>query len=115
MYFKIFFTLLAHSFPFSLCFVCYPGFCDYHLPSEQYPPGYDFDPEGPNFPITGLRFVGLMSMIDPPRAAVPDAVGKCRSAGIKVGNFGNVLHNLVLLLRNSRAFCQNEMNVVGVF
>merc|ERR1711936_172768 len=32
----------------------------------------------------GLRFVGLMSMIDPPRAAVPDAVLKCRSAGIKV-------------------------------
>ena len=25
-----------------------------------------------------------MSMIDPPRAAVPDAVSKCRSAGIKV-------------------------------
>uniref|UniRef100_A0A1I7XM83 Sodium/potassium-transporting ATPase subunit alpha-3 n=1 Tax=Heterorhabditis bacteriophora TaxID=37862 RepID=A0A1I7XM83_HETBA len=25
-----------------------------------------------------------MSMIDPPRAAVPDAVAKCRSAGIKV-------------------------------
>merc|ERR1712168_1351055 len=31
-----------------------------------------------------LTFVGLMSMIDPPRAAVPDAVAKCRSAGIKV-------------------------------
>ena len=28
--------------------------------------------------------LGLMSMIDPPRAAVPDAVSKCRSAGIKV-------------------------------
>src|SRR5271165_5099194 len=25
-----------------------------------------------------------MSMIDPPHAAVPDAVAKCRSAGIKV-------------------------------
>merc|ERR1712200_367596 len=34
--------------------------------------------------LGGLRFVGLMSMIDPPRAAVPDAVSKCRSAGIKV-------------------------------
>ena len=34
--------------------------------------------------FSGLRFVGLMSLIDPPRAAVPDAVTKCRSAGIKV-------------------------------
>ena len=31
-----------------------------------------------------MCFVGLMSMIDPPRAAVPDAVSKCRCAGIKV-------------------------------
>lgn len=37
-----------------------------------------------NFPIEQLCFLGLISMIDPPRAAVPDAVGKCRSAGIKV-------------------------------
>ena len=63
---------------------CVSGFCDYFLPIDQFPPGYEFDPDGPNFPLTGLRFVGLMSMIDPPRAAVPDAVGKCRSAGIKV-------------------------------
>ncbi|XP_033758768.1 sodium/potassium-transporting ATPase subunit alpha-like isoform X1 [Pecten maximus] len=60
------------------------GFCDYFLPADQYQPGYPFDSEEENFPLTGLRFVGLMSMIDPPRAAVPDAVGKCRSAGIKV-------------------------------
>merc|ERR1711953_752944 len=37
-----------------------------------------------NFPTENLTFVGLMAMIDPPRAAVPDAVAKCRSAGIKV-------------------------------
>merc|ERR1711953_916319 len=43
-----------------------------------------FDADDVNFPLEGLRFVGLMSMIDPPRAAVPDAVTKCRSAGIKV-------------------------------
>lgn len=60
------------------------GFCDYVLPSEQYPPGYPFDSDEQNFPLDGLRFLGLVSMIDPPRAAVPDAVAKCRSAGIKV-------------------------------
>merc|ERR1711874_203979 len=60
------------------------GFCDFMLPKDKYPTGYPFDPDEENFPLTGLRFVGLMSMIDPPRAAVPDAVLKCRSAGIKV-------------------------------
>merc|ERR1711884_513751 len=60
------------------------GFCDYMLPADKYPNGYPFDADGVNFPLEGLRFVGLMSMIDPPRAAVPDAVTKCRSAGIKV-------------------------------
>jgi sodium/potassium-transporting ATPase subunit alpha len=60
------------------------GFCDYLLPQDQFPPGFTFDAETENFPLEGLRFVGLMAMIDPPRAAVPDAVAKCRSAGIKV-------------------------------
>jgi len=60
------------------------GFCDFMLPVDKYPKGYPFDPDEENFPLEGLRFVGLMSMIDPPRAAVPDAVAKCRSAGIKV-------------------------------
>merc|ERR1712002_425577 len=68
------------------------GFCDYMLPADRYPKGTPFDPDDVNFPLGDknkahpdqFRFVGLMSMIDPPRAAVPDAVSKCRSAGIKV-------------------------------
>ncbi|XP_031600028.1 sodium/potassium-transporting ATPase subunit alpha-3b isoform X1 [Oreochromis aureus] len=60
------------------------GFCHLLLPEDQYPKGFAFDTDDVNFQTDNLCFVGLMSMIDPPRAAVPDAVGKCRSAGIKV-------------------------------
>lgn len=61
------------------------GFCQCLLPLEEFPEGFEFvTDEPPNFPLENLCFVGLMSMIDPPRAAVPDAVSKCRSAGIKV-------------------------------
>uniref|UniRef100_A0A8V5GHJ8 Cation-transporting P-type ATPase N-terminal domain-containing protein n=1 Tax=Melopsittacus undulatus TaxID=13146 RepID=A0A8V5GHJ8_MELUD len=60
------------------------GFCHFYLPEDQYPKGFAFDCDDVNFATDNLCFVGLMSMIDPPRAAVPDAVGKCRSAGIKV-------------------------------
>ncbi|OXB68905.1 hypothetical protein ASZ78_005342 [Callipepla squamata] len=60
------------------------GFCHLALPDDQFPEGFQFDTDEVNFPVEKLCFVGLMSMIDPPRAAVPDAVGKCRSAGIKV-------------------------------
>uniref|UniRef100_A0AAY4AHD2 Sodium/potassium-transporting ATPase subunit alpha n=1 Tax=Denticeps clupeoides TaxID=299321 RepID=A0AAY4AHD2_9TELE len=60
------------------------GFCHVLLPEDQCPKGFAFDTDDVNFQTDNLCFVGLMSMIDPPRAAVPDAVGKCRSAGIKV-------------------------------
>ncbi|CDQ98038.1 unnamed protein product [Oncorhynchus mykiss] len=60
------------------------GFCHLLMPEDQYPKGFAFDCDDVNFTTESLCFVGLMSMIDPPRAAVPDAVGKCRSAGIKV-------------------------------
>ncbi|XP_077115952.1 potassium-transporting ATPase alpha chain 2-like [Ranitomeya variabilis] len=60
------------------------GFCHLMLPASIYGPGYPFDAESGNFPLDKLCFVGLISMIDPPRATVPDAVMKCRSSGIKV-------------------------------
>lgn len=60
------------------------GFCHEYLDETAFPHGFEFDTEEVNFPLENLTFIGLMAMIDPPRAAVPDAVGKCRSAGIKV-------------------------------
>ena len=60
------------------------GFADLELNAEEFPKGFQFDADNPNFPLDNLNFLGFMSMIDPPRAAVPDAVAKCRDAGIKV-------------------------------
>jgi sodium/potassium-transporting ATPase subunit alpha len=77
------------------------GFCDLRLSKNEYSYGYSFDADEVNFPTTNLRFLGLMSMIDPPRAAVSDtsvsrnfssynlhsrfhSIMKCHSAGIKV-------------------------------
>ncbi|XP_072467750.1 potassium-transporting ATPase alpha chain 2 [Notamacropus eugenii] len=60
------------------------GFCHLYLPEDEFPDTYPFDVEAMNFPTSNLCFVGLLSLIDPPRSTVPDAVAKCRSAGIKV-------------------------------
>ena len=60
------------------------GFAQCFLDEVACPKGFAFDTDEINFQTENLTFVGLMSMIDPPRAAVPDAVAKCRSAGIKV-------------------------------
>ncbi len=62
----------------------FKGLCDKFLPKDLYPYDFPFDADTDNFPTNGLRFVGIISMIDPPRPAVPDAVSKCRNAGIKV-------------------------------
>lgn len=50
------------------------------------PHGFEFntDEGSYNFPVTGLRFAGVMSMEDPPRLEVPAAVKSCHEAGIKV-------------------------------
>lgn len=60
------------------------GFCDKHI--KDYAVDYAFDAgsdpgmSDANFPMTGLRFVGFISLIDPPRPNVPAAVNKCRQA-----------------------------------
>mmetsp|Transcript_10671 Transcript_10671/g.18846 ORF Transcript_10671/g.18846 Transcript_10671/m.18846 type:complete len:1330 (+) Transcript_10671:129-4118(+) len=89
------------------------GFAELELDVNQYPCDYKFndgqdeDKSTPNFPLgefameaereknppklpvhdasmQGLIFIGLMALIDPPRPAVPGAVEKCKTAGIKV-------------------------------
>jgi sodium/potassium-transporting ATPase subunit alpha len=56
------------------------------LDRKDFPPGYVFDADitPPNFPLTGLTLVGMMSLIDPPRMSVKPAIAQCNAAGIKV-------------------------------
>lgn len=57
-----------------------------YLPYAEFPSNFSYlaaDNEV-NFPVDELCFVGLISLIDPPRLNVPGAVLKCQAAGIKV-------------------------------
>ncbi|XP_012535956.1 sodium/potassium-transporting ATPase subunit alpha [Monomorium pharaonis] len=60
------------------------GFADLELSTEDFPMDYHFEADPPNFPLENLRLIGLVAMMDPPRPTVPDAVYKCRCAGIKI-------------------------------
>jgi len=60
------------------------GFAYVWLPLETYGKNYKFSTKDTNFPMEDLVFIGLMSLEDPPRPNVPNAVLKCQSAGIKV-------------------------------
>jgi sodium/potassium-transporting ATPase subunit alpha len=58
--------------------------CDWRLPPQKFPPGFQFNAENINFPLSGFRLIGIMSLMDPPRANVPDSIAKCQAAGIKI-------------------------------
>ena len=52
------------------------------LSSSTYPAKFTFSKE--NYPQSGYCFVGLMSLEDPPKHGVREAIGTLRLAGIKV-------------------------------
>jgi len=63
------------------------GFAWLYLNKTDYPEDYKFNLKNPlelPFDNKSFTFLGLISLIDPPKFDVPDAVKKCQSAGIKV-------------------------------
>ncbi|KAF9294523.1 hypothetical protein BGZ74_011219 [Mortierella antarctica] len=60
------------------------AFAQMLLPRDEYPVDIVFNKEKRNYPTTNLCFVALVSLEDPPKHGVREAIGRCRSAGIKV-------------------------------
>ena len=60
------------------------AFAAFALPGDQYPENYEFSKDPINHPIDNFTFYGLVSLEDPPKHGVREAVGHCRAAGIKV-------------------------------
>ncbi|KAF9453646.1 aminophospholipid-transporting P-type ATPase [Macrolepiota fuliginosa MF-IS2] len=60
------------------------GCAQYFLPGEQYPIDYAFSRTDMNYPSEGYCFVSLVSLEDPPKHGVREAIGTLRLAGIKV-------------------------------
>ena len=62
------------------------GFTRMKFPRSQYPADHRFElnePTNIEFDLE-FSFVGLISLVDPPRDSVPNAIDKCKTAGIKV-------------------------------
>jgi sodium/potassium-transporting ATPase subunit alpha len=54
------------------------------LPEDQYHADHTFSKKNANYPSADYCFVGLVSLEDPPKHGVREAIGKLRLAGIKV-------------------------------
>ena len=54
------------------------------LPGDTYDASYEFSKNDNNYPSTGYCFCGLVSLEDPPKHGVREAIGTLRLAGIKV-------------------------------
>jgi phosphoserine phosphatase len=47
-------------------------------------PVTEYAADGAVLPLTNLDFIGMTGLTDPPKDGVPEAVSKCREAGIRV-------------------------------
>lgn len=54
------------------------------LPSDVYDPEYEFSKTDTRYPTSEYCFCGLVSLEDPPKHGVREAIGTLRLAGIKV-------------------------------
>src|SRR5712691_1746379 len=66
------------------------GCAQYLLPEDRYPADFSFSKDT-NYPDSEYCFLGLISLEDPPKHGVREAIGTLRLAGIKVMVFTGML------------------------
>jgi sodium/potassium-transporting ATPase subunit alpha len=81
------------------------GFASLELPEDQFGAAFDdkYQTEADKVPTSGLVFVGLVSLVDPPKESVPQAVLDCHAAGIKVRSHPAARHICVFVSHAHRA------------
>ena len=57
------------------------GFARCIIPAR---PVSDYQADNAVMPFTNLDFVGMTALTDPPKEGVPEAITKCREAGVRV-------------------------------
>jgi len=67
------------------------GCAQYLLPEDKYPANHTFSKKDKNYPEAEYCFLGLISLEDPPKHGVREAIGTLRLAGIKVMMITGVL------------------------
>ncbi|KAI9290866.1 aminophospholipid-transporting P-type ATPase [Neoconidiobolus thromboides FSU 785] len=60
------------------------AFAQLKLSNEIYNINYKFDLRTKNYPLSGYCFNGLLALEDPPKHGIREAIGRCRTAGIKM-------------------------------
>lgn len=60
------------------------GCAQHLLPGDLYPEDYAFSQKDVQYPSDGYCFVSLVSLEDPPKHGVREAIGTLRLAGIKI-------------------------------
>ena len=60
------------------------GCAQYFCPGDKYPSNFGFSKNDLNYPTENYVFTGLVSLEDPPKHGVREAIGTLRLAGIKV-------------------------------
>jgi sodium/potassium-transporting ATPase subunit alpha len=60
------------------------AFAKIDLARSSFAEGFEFRKDPANFPQEEFTFVGLVSLMDPPKKGVRKALAACRTAGIQV-------------------------------